>query len=303
VTEPTRYPDLHATGELARRATEARASLADCALCARRCGADRLAGELGSCGTGGLARAASWGPHFGEEVPLVGRGGSGTVFFGGCCLACVYCQNWDISQRDAGSEVSAPELADVMLGLERRGCENINLVSPTHVVPMVLEALDLAAGKGLHVPLVYNTGTYDTIETLRMLDGVVDVYLPDAKYADADVALWLSGVARYPETMRDALREMYRQVGDLATDERGVAVRGVMVRHLVLPEGLAGTSETMDFIARELGAGTYVNVMAQYRPCHRAHEHSEIARPVNAEDVAQARSEARAAGLTRLDDR
>jgi putative pyruvate formate lyase activating enzyme len=197
--------------------------------------------------------------------------------------------------------VSAEQLADIMLDLQTQGCENVNLVSPTHVLPAVLEALDIGAGRGLEVPLVYNTGTYDTLETLRLLDGVVDIYLPDAKYADDEVARRLSGVKTYPTVMRAALREMHRQVGDLALDEAGVAARGVLVRHLVLPDGLAGTEEVMAFVAEELGSNTYVNVMAQYHPSYRADDYEEIARPVTAGEVAEAVAIARACGLSRLD--
>ena len=219
----------------------------------------------------------------------MGGGGSGTIFFARCNLRCVYCQNADISQADAGDEVSADELAEVMLRVQEMGCENVNLVSPTHVTPQILDALDRAAARGLRVPLVWNTGTYERLETLRLLDGVVDVYLPDTKYADAEVARRFSGIDGYPDTMRAALREMHRQVGDLITDERGVAVRGLMVRHLVLPGGLAGTAETMRFIAGELSPDTFVNVMGQYRPAYRARKHAELCRSVSAGEVSDAR--------------
>ena len=267
-----RYPDLHASGELRRRADEALAWLVRCIVCPHECGTDRTHEPGAFCRTGARARLASFGPHWGEERPLVGRGGSGTIFFARCNLRCVYCQNADISQVDAGDEVSAPELAGVMLHVQEMGCENINLVSPTHATPQILDALDHAAARGLRLPLVWNTGTYERLETLRLLDGVVDVYLPDTKYADAEVARRLSGIDRYPDAMCAALREMHRQVGDLITDERGVAVRGLMVRHLVLPGGLAGTAETMRFIAGELSPDTFVNVMGQYRPAYQAAE-------------------------------
>ena len=231
----------------------------------------------------------------------MGRGGSGTIFFGRCNLRCVYCQNHDISQADSGQKVSAEDLADILLRLPGMGCENINLVSPTHYMPQILDALDLAAKHGLHLPLVWNTGTFERLATLRLLDGVVDVYLPDTKYADPQVAQRLSGTADYPRRMREALREMHRQVGDLVTDERGVAVHGLMVRHLVLPGGLAGTADTMRFIAKELSPDTYVNVMGQYRPEFRAREYPEIARPVTVEEVAEGVRLAREAGLHRLD--
>jgi putative pyruvate formate lyase activating enzyme len=231
----------------------------------------------------------------------VGGGGSGTIFFGRCNLRCAYCQNADISQRDAGDEVSADELAGVMLEVQAMGCENVNLVSPTHFTPQILDALDRAAARGLRVPLVWNTGTYERLETLRLLDGVVDVYLPDAKYADPQVARRLSGIAEYPRVMRDALREMHRQVGDLVTDESDVALRGIMVRHLVLPGGMAGTAAIMRFIADELSTDTYVNVMGQYRPSHQAHRHPVLTRPVSRDEVAGARRLAREAGLRRVE--
>ena len=293
-----RYTDLHVSGELADRALRARADLSSCELCARYCRVDRNAGELGECRTGARARVASLGPHFGEEAPLVGRGGSGTIFFAACNLHCVYCQNWDISQSSAGREVEADELAEQMLDLQGMGCENVNLVSPTHVVPMILEALDIACARGLDVPLVYNTGTYDTLETLQLLEDVVDVYLADAKYADAEVGKRLSGVDDYPGVMREALVEMQRQVGTLVTDADGIARHGLMIRHLVLPNELAGTSETMSFVADEIDTETYVNVMAQYRPCHDAEVYPEIDRPVTADELAAAHQAARGAGLT-----
>lgn len=230
----------------------------------------------------------------------MGRGGSGTIFLGGCNLECVYCQNRDISARPVGREVTADELARTMLDLEERGCENVNLVSPTHFAPSIVEAVAVARGSGLDVPVVYNTGTYDTVETVRMLEGTVDIYLADAKYADPEVAARFSGAPDYPDVMRAALRGMHRQVGDLALGERGVARRGLMIRHLVLPEGLAGTAELMRFIADELSPDTYVNVMAQYRPAGDAAAFEEIARPVTRREVEDAIEAARRAGLSRF---
>lgn len=294
------YAELHASGELRRRADEALSWLARCVVCPHECGTDRTREPGAFCRTGARARVASFGPHFGEEPPLVGTGGSGTVFFARCNLHCVYCQNHDISQRDAGVEVSPGELAAVMLELQEMGCENVNLVSPTHVTPQILDAVDLAAARGLRVPLVWNSGACERLETLRLLDGVVDVYLPDSKYADPEVGERLSGIREYPAVMRAALREMQRQVGELVTDARGVAVRGLMVRHLVLPGGLAGTAETMRFVAGELSPDTYVNVMGQYRPEHRAREHPDLARRVTAAEVGEAVRLARAVGLRRV---
>jgi putative pyruvate formate lyase activating enzyme len=295
-----RYPDLHASGELRRRAEQARLWLQHCVVCPHECGTDRSREPGDFCRATDRARVVSFGPHFGEEPPLVGTGGSGTIFFGRCNLQCVYCQNADISQADSGEEFSAQGLADIMLRVQAMGCENVNVVSPTHDTPQILDALDLAASHGLRVPLVWNTGTFEQLATLRLLDGVVDVYLPDTKYADPQVGRRLSGIDDYPQRMRVALREMHRQVGNLVTDTRGVAVRGLMVRHLVLPGGLAGTAGIMRFIAEELSPDTYVNVMGQYRPAYRAWEYPEIARRVTAEEVAEAVCLAREAGLRGL---
>ena len=267
------YLALCRSGELHRRALQAEARLGRCSLCPRACRVDRLAGEQGRCRIGRLAKVASAGPHFGEETPLVGRGGSGTIFFSGCNLACLFCQNFDISHFDHGSEMEAAELARVMLDLQDAGSENINLVSPSHVIPQILAALAIAAGDGLRLPLVYNTGGYDAVDSLRLLDGIVDIYMPDMKYGDDQVGLKLSGVPDYASRNREALLEMHRQVGDLTLDERRIARRGLLVRHLVLPAGLAGTDVVAHFIAQQLSLDTYVNIMGQYRPLHEALRH------------------------------
>ncbi|MFW6126101.1 MAG: radical SAM protein [Chloroflexota bacterium] len=232
---------------------------------------------------------------------MVGRHGSGTIFFTNCNLHCVYCQNYTISQLGYGERVSAHELARMMLSLQGRRCHNINLVSPTHVVPQVLEALELAAGSGLSLPLVYNTGGYDSVETLRLLDGVVDIYMPDMKYADAAVAQKLSDAPEYPSVNRGAVREMHRQAGDLHIDQDGIGQRGLLVRHLVLPEGLAGTKETATFLSGHISINTYFNVMDQYRPCYRAREFGALGRRTSHEEFKQAIRRTREAGLTRLD--
>ncbi|NLX48480.1 MAG: radical SAM protein [Methanospirillum sp.] len=248
------------TSELRGRAREARCLLADCRLCVRRCGCDRLGGERGWCRAGPGARISGYGPHFGEEPPLVGRRGSGTIFFSNCTMGCVYCQNYETSLEGRGEEIAAPDLAAVMLALQSAGCHNINLVSPTHCVPPILEAVAIASDGGLAVPLVYNTGTSDSPDALALLDGVVDIYMPDAKYADDRVALNLSGVPGYVGAMKQALVEMQRQVGDLACED-GIAVRGLIVRHLVLP----GSCELMRFLAESVSRDAYVNIMDQYR--------------------------------------
>lgn len=280
-----------------RARAEAAWELADpCRLCPRECGVRRRAGQVGVCRTGEQAVVSSYGPHFGEEPPLTGWRGSGTIFFGHCNLRCLYCQNYQISQEGEGREASPLELAQMMLTLEHWGCHNINLVSPTHVIPQILAALEIAATRGLSVPLVYNTGGYDAVPALRLLEGVVDIYMPDMKYADPEVGKRLSGIPDYPQRNREAVREMHRQVGDLVI-ENGLATRGLLVRHLVLPHDLAGTEEVVRFLAEEISPRTYLNVMGQYRPCYRAREVGELARPVTRPEYVRAVAIARRAGL------
>jgi len=260
-------------------------------------------GELskGTCEAGPKVVVSSYGPHFGEEPPLVGRRGSGTIFFSGCNLRCVFCQNWEISHDPRGGvELEPDELAAVMLSLERRGCHNINLVTPTHYLPPILEALETACAGGLEIPIVYNCGGYEGLAALRLLDGVVDIYLPDLKYGDPEAGLEYSGARDYPRVAKAALREMHRQVGALRLDKQGVAYRGLLVRHLVLPGGLAGTEELCRFIAEELSPETHVNIMGQYHPCHLAWQHPPLDRPVSREEVRTAVRAARLAGLRNL---
>ncbi len=304
----TRYLDLHAGGELAERAREAAERLRDCHLCPRECAVDRTGGEVGVCGLGRRAQVASMNLHFGEEDPLVGRDGSGTIFFAGCNLNCHFCQNYDISHDPHPSmEVSPARLAEVMLDLQDRGAHNINFVTPSHVVAQILEALVLAADQGLDLPLVYNTSGYDSVETLALLDGVVDIYMPDIKIDSPALAERFCQARDYPERARAALREMHRQVGDLELDDRGVATSGLLVRHLVMPGDTAGTREWMEFLAREISTNTYVNIMGQYRPCgrvlRRPEEFPEISRAVSAKDMARAFEAAEEMGITRLDQR
>jgi len=244
---------------------------------------------------------SSYAPHFGEEAPLVGRHGSGTIFFTYCNLRCVFCQNHTISQLGEGSKVSRDELAKMMLSLQAQGCHNINLVTPTHVVPYILDALELAASMGLYLPLVYNTGGYDSLETLRLLDGIVDIYMPDMKYSDERTARQLSGIKEYPQANKAAIKEMHRQVGDLETNEQGVAQRGLLVRHLVLPNRLAGTQEVVRFLAQEVSTHIYLNIMAQYRPAHKAFNTPLVSRPLLREEFKEAINLARQQGLDRLD--
>jgi putative pyruvate formate lyase activating enzyme len=262
---------------------------------------NRREGAGGTCRTGERARVASYHAHFGEEAPLVGSSGSGTIFFSWCNLKCVYCQNYEISQLGEGEDVEPEELAAMMLHLQALGCHNINLVSPSHVVPQILAGLLIAAQAGLHLPLVYNTGGYDALSTLALLDGIVDIYMPDVKYADEETARRLSHAPDYPRVNRTAVAEMHRQVGDLQLDERGVAVRGLLVRHLVLPHSLAGTKDTLRWLAQEVSPNTYLNIMDQYRPCYRAREYPELARPVTRAEYLEALNVARELGLWRLD--
>ena len=294
------YLQLIRDGELKRRAEVARAHEAECDLCARHCGVNR-AERTGACHTGLLARVASYGPHHGEEYPLRGQRGSGTIFFSWCNLRCVYCQNHDISQNPAGHEIQSVRLAEIMLELQRSGCHNINLVSPSHVVAEILEALVIAAGNGLQLPLVYNTGGYDSLSALSLLDGVVDIYMPDMKSHQPSIARGYSKVRDYPQVNRAAVREMHRQVGDLQLDEQGLAVRGLLVRHLVLPGRLAGTREIMRFLASEISTDTYVNLMDQYRPAFRAAAHARLNRRPTAEEFNEALRWARQEGLHRFD--
>lgn len=297
----TAYLSLYHSGKLAERVEAAGSLLQDCRVCPRHCEVDRLNGELGKCRTSAEIIVSSYGPHFGEEAPLVGRNGSGTIFFTNCNLRCVFCQNYSISQLGEGEKVSKEELAYMMLSLQTKGCHNINLVSPTHVVPQTLEALEIAVKSGLRLPLVYNSGGYDSVETLRLLDGIVDIYMPDIKYSDEKTAEKLSGVENYPAINRAAVKEMHRQVGDLQIDEDGIAQRGLLVRHLVLPHGLAGTKEVVDFLASEVSPDTYVNIMAQYHPCHKAFRFPSLSRRTSAAEFQEAVVLAGQAGLNRLD--
>ncbi len=287
--------------ELWERVELAEELLNECDLCPRNCGIDRTAGETGFCKTGDKPLVSSWGPHFGEERPLVGRFGSGTIFFSRCNLGCVFCQNWTISHQGKGEEISFGRLAGIMLELQEAGCHNINLVTPTHQTPMILRALSLAAEKGLAIPIVYNCGGYESVETLKLLEGVVDIYMPDFKYADPDMAFRYSQADDYPRVAKAALKEMHAQVGDLSMDVKGIALRGLLVRHLVLPGGIAGTGEVVRFIAEEISRETYVNIMDQYHPCCKASEYPPINRRITSREYAEAVRMAIAAGLTRID--
>ena len=264
---------------------------------------NRLENEKGYCRTGRRAVLSSCGPHFGEEDPLVGAGGSGTIFFTHCNLLCLFCQNYEISHMGEGREVEAGQLARVMLDLQAKGCVNINFVSPSHVVPQILEALSLAIPEGMKIPLVYNSGGYDSVETLKLLAGIVGIYMPDLKFMDGEVARKYCQAEDYPERVQEAVREMHRQTGDLVVNRQGIAERGLLVRHLVLPEGLAGTRRAMRFLAREISPATYVNLMAQYRPCGRAGEYPPLNRRPTAREFEEAGQIAEEEGIRRLDQR
>lgn len=289
------YLELYRNGQLPARLESLRELLDPCVLCPRECRASRLHGERGQCGAGGQVEISGYGPHWGEEPPLVGDGGSGTIFLAFCSLRCVFCQNYEISRGRDRYPVTIEDMAGLMLQLQNRGCVNINLVTPTHYVPQVVEAVAAACAQGLKLPLVYNCSGYERLETLRLLDGIVDIYLPDVKYADAEVARKYSRIGDYPQVAMAAIKEMHRQVGDLVLDARGVAVRGLLIRHLVLPGGLAGTAELMQFIAREVSPTSWINIMDQYYPTYLAYRYPEIARRVTRREFQEAVATARRA--------
>jgi putative pyruvate formate lyase activating enzyme len=302
MTEPS-YLRLYRTGELARRIEKALATLESCHLCPRKCRVNRLKGETGFCQTGRKARVASYNAHFGEEAPLVGAYGSGTIFISSCNLLCSFCQNYEISHNREGADVEPEQMASMMLQLSDCGCHNINFVTPSHVVPQLLEALPFAIEKGMKVPLVYNSGGYDSLETLKLLEGVFDIYMPDFKFWDNRWAERYCDAPDYREVALDAIREMHRQVGELVIDHRGIAVTGLLVRHLVMPKEIAGSEKFFEFLAKEISPNTYVNVMDQYRPCGSAHKDDFINRRLEMDEYRKAIDAARKAGLKRLDSR
>jgi putative pyruvate formate lyase activating enzyme len=297
------YLKLWKSGELSRRVELGLEKLADCNLCPRNCHVNRIEDETKVCKTGRSAVVSSYFAHFGEEHCLRGSRGSGTIFFSSCNLRCVFCQNYEISWQGEGRATKPDELASMMLHLQDKGCHNINFVTPEHVVPQILEALLRAVERGLHLPLVYNTSAYDSADSLALMDGIVDIYMPDFKFWDPGQARRYAKAPEYPETAQRAIKEMHRQVGPLVTDEHGIALRGVLLRHLVMPGGVAGTPEIMQWIARELGADTYVNLMAQYHPACRVSEseYPEIDRCITGSEFQQALDAFYAAGLARLD--
>ena len=301
------YLNLYEQGELQKRIRRARELLAPCRLCPRHCGVNRLqTGKLGICGTGERAIVASFGSHFGEESPLVGKGGSGTIFFSHCNLLCIFCQNYEISHcpdQEEGVATGPEQLARIMVNLQEQGCHNINLVTPSHVLPQILEALPFAIEKGLHLPLVYNTSGYDSVESLQLLEDIVDIYMPDFKFWNPEHAKRYAHAYDYPEVARLALKEMYQQVGDLVMDRNGLASRGVLIRHLIMPGCLDETEDILKFIAREISLDSYVNIMDQYRPCGKANEVEALNRTVSSEEYQRAMQMAKEAGLKRLDQK
>ena len=299
---------LHDQAVIRERSALAADILEYCRLCPRKCGVNRLSGQVGFCGIGSRVRVFSYGPHFGEEKALVAGQGSGAIFFSGCNLQCVFCQNHEISmasrhRREKEQELGYRELAAIMLDLQQQGCANINLVTPTHVVPQILAALAEAVGMGLNIPIVYNSSGYDCVESLRLLDGIIDIYLPDCKFFSREKAARFLQAKDYPQVMRKAVAEMHRQVGDLVCDAQGRAVRGLLVRHLVMPGMVGETEKIMQFLAEKISCETFVNVMDQYHPCHRAREFSEINRMIAPYEYSQAVQAAREAGLHRFEQR
>ena len=293
------YLETYASGELEERIEKLMAILNECNLCPRACGVNRNLGEKGYCKSNRDLKVSSAQPHYGEEDVLVGAYGSGTIFLTNCNLGCIYCQNYDISHLGYGRQVTEEELALSMINLQKRGCHNINFVTPTHFTPQIVKALKIAIENGLHIPLVYNCGGYESKSTIALLDGIVDIYMPDIKYSDAEHAEKYSNAPDYFEVCKEAVKEMHRQVGDLIVDNRGIAVRGLLIRHLVLPNGLAGSAKVFEFIATELSKESYVNIMMQYRPMYRAYEHTELNRGITMSEYQEALAIAKEWGLHR----
>jgi len=296
------YDKLEKEGRLAQRIERDYAILENCELCPRRCGVNRLKGEKGFCRSPARSVIYSAHPHFGEEISLVGKNGSGTIFFSNCNLRCVFCQNWPISHEGRGEELEDEELAALMIRLQKIGCHNINLVTPTHVMPHILNATRIALKNGLSIPLVYNTSGYERLEIIKLLDGIVDIYLPDMKYMDSDkAAKYSADAADYPERAKEAVLEMHRQVGEHTTDERGIALRGLMIRHLIMPNGVAGTDKFARWVGENLSKSTYINIMAQYRVEYQAYDYPEIARGITVKEFLEAMEWAERYGLVNLD--
>jgi len=297
-----RYLELQKSGELKRRGEKLWELMESCELCPRRCGVNKLKGEKGFCQANWQLEISSFHPHYGEEKPLVGKGGSGAIFLTNCGLRCVFCINWEISQGGEGFVRSIEEFSDMMLALQKRGCQNINFVTPTHYSPHIVLAIDKAASKGLKLPLVYNTCGWERVEILKYFDGVIDIYLPDFKYSDGEkAAKYSSGADTYVDVTKSAILEMHRQVGVAKPANDGLMYRGLMIRHLVMPNNVSGTKEVIEWIAKNLPKDTYFNLMSQYRPMHKAFEYPEISRRITQKEYTDAVNWAKAAGLTNLD--
>jgi putative pyruvate formate lyase activating enzyme len=294
------YLNLNESGELDKRIEELTRILENCELCSRKCRVNRLEGEEGYCRSGRDLLVSSYNPHFGEERPLVGFNGSGTIFLGGCNLLCLYCQNYEISHLMEGAVISEVKVAEIMLDLQHRGCHNINFVTPTHFSPQIVKSIKIASEKGLRVPIVWNCGGYENVDVIKLLNGIVDIYMPDIKYGNNESAKKYSNVPDYFERCKEAVKEMHSQVGDLMCDEDGIGLRGLLVRHLVLPEDLSGSEEVLKFL-KELSGDTYLNVMDQYRPEGRAYECKELGRCITSEEFNKAVEIAKKLGLQRLD--
>lgn len=273
--------------ELKGRAEQLLELQKECRICPRECLAQRHNGEFGDCHSTDEIIVSSIGPHFGEEPPLVGTNGSGTIFFTNCNLGCEFCQNYDISHLGLGSIISSSDLAHAMLKLQNQGCHNINLVTPTHFTPQIVDALVVAVEKGLEVPLVYNCGGYESVETLKLLDGIIDIYMPDIKYSDNQMAEKYSNAPNYWEVVTSAIKEMLRQVGDLRISKRGIAQRGLLIRHLVLPNNVAGSEKVLEFVANEISQDSYINIMDQYYPAYSAARYPEINRRITSDEYSQ----------------
>ncbi len=275
--------------EFEKRIEDAEQILQSCKLCPHRCGVNRILGDKGLCRSTTLAAVSSYNAHFGEEPPISGTRGSGTIFFTNCTLRCVFCQNYSISQLGNGNSITVSRLSGMMLDLQKRGCHNINLVTPTHFVPQIIAAIGQSKKSGLSIPIVYNTSGYESLNTLRLLDGIIDIYMPDAKYADNTIAQKYSGAKDYSDVLKDALREMYRQVGDLKIDRNGVAVSGLLIRHLILPENLAGTDRILPWIAKNISQKTYISLMSQYFPAFQAIDYPQLSRPITRKEYREAK--------------
>jgi len=300
-TNKLRYTDLYKTGVLQQRAVEMTKKLSNCNLCPRNCGVNRLENEKGICNTGRQAMVSSFSSHFGEERPLVGRYGSGTIFFTNCNLLCSFCQNYDISHLGRGVEVDDRQLADMMIDLQERGCHNINLVTPSHVVPQIISALAVAAGEGLKVPVVFNTGAYDDPGTLKTLDGIIDIYMPDFKFWEGDLANETCKASDYRKVAVRAIKEMHRQVGDLKINNEGIAMQGLLVRHLVMPGYTEDTRKILHHIASTISKNTYVNIMPQYYPCGEVTRSDKLGRTLRQYEHGMVIEYAQTVGLQRID--